>query len=65
MYLVRQIVGMIVGPDHGGSDVYVIDILFGHCGPNPELTYRDFTGTEEAIWTGLGRFTGSPEDPQQ
>jgi hypothetical protein len=47
------------GVAEGSHDVYVIDILFGHCGPNPELTYRDFTGQEDAIWTGLGLFTGN------
>ena len=50
------------GVAEGSRDVFAIDILFGHCGPTPELTYRDFTGQEEAIWTGLGRFTGSPND---
>jgi hypothetical protein len=45
------------GPAEGSRDVFAIDILFGHCGPNPSLTYRDFTGEEEAIWTSLGRFS--------
>lgn len=47
------------GVAEGSHDVHVIDVLFGHCGPNPELTYRDFTGQEDAIWTGLGLFTGN------
>ena len=46
------------GTAEGSRDVFVIDILLRHCGDNPSLTYRDFTGEEEAIWTGLGRFTG-------
>jgi hypothetical protein len=52
------------GPAEGSPNVFVIDILFGHCGPNPELTYRDFTGDEPAIWTGLGRFSGDEREPQ-
>ncbi len=46
------------GTAEGSRQVYAIDILFGHCGPTPELTYRDFTGQEEAFWTGAGRFAG-------
>lgn len=46
------------GAGQGSRAVYAIDILFGHCGPNPELTFRDFTGEEDAFWTGAGRFTG-------
>ena len=37
------------------ADVYLIDILEGHCGSNPRPTYRDFTGEERGVWTGLGR----------
>ena len=44
------------GPDQGSQDVYLIDILEGHCGASPKLTWRDATGTEQAIWTGAGRF---------
>jgi hypothetical protein len=44
------------GPDEGSSDVYPIDILVGHCGPTPSLTWRVFTGEEPARWTGSGRF---------
>jgi len=43
------------GPDQNSPDVYLIDVLEGHCGPNPRPTYRDFTGEERGIWTGLGR----------
>lgn len=48
------------GAAQGSRGVYAIDILFGHCGPTPSLTYRDFTGEEEAFWTGAGRFVGDP-----
>ncbi len=44
------------GPDEGSRNVYLIDILAGHCGPTPSVTWRDFTGEEPGVWTGLGRF---------
>lgn len=44
------------GPDQGSGDVYLIDILEGHCGPTPRVTYRVFTGEEPGRWTGAGRF---------
>lgn len=44
------------GPDEGSRNVYLIDILAGHCGPSPSVTWRDFTGEEPGIWTGVGRF---------
>jgi hypothetical protein len=43
------------GPDQGSPDVYLIDILGGHCGPTPAVTYRVFTGEEPGFWTGAGR----------
>ena len=44
------------GSDQGSSQVYSIDILQSHCGTNPSLTWRDFTGEEPVIWTSAGRF---------
>ena len=44
------------GPDEGSPDVYLIDILLGHCGPTPSVTFRVFTGEEPGRWTGAGRF---------
>jgi hypothetical protein len=44
------------GPDQGSQEVYLIDLIESHCGSNPRLTWRDATGTEQAIWTGAGRF---------
>jgi len=44
------------GPDQNSPDVYLIDILVGHCGPTPSITYRVFTGEEPGFWTGAGRF---------
>ena len=43
------------GADHGSPDVYLIDLLEGHCGAAPRLTYRVFTGEEPGFWTGAGR----------
>ena len=43
------------GPDQNSPDVYLIDILVGHCGDNPSLTFRNFTGEEPGFWTGAGR----------
>lgn len=43
------------GPDQNSPDVYLIDLLEGHCGATPRLTYRVFTGEEPGFWTGAGR----------
>lgn len=43
------------GPDEGSPDVYLVDILIGHCGPAPTVGYRVFTGEEPGRWTGAGR----------
>ncbi len=44
------------GPSHGSFDVHLVDMLIGHCGSNPSLTWRVFTGEEPGFWTGAGRF---------
>jgi hypothetical protein len=44
------------GTAQGSAEVYLVDILFGHCGPTPSVTWRVFTGEEPGIWTGAGRF---------
>jgi hypothetical protein len=44
------------GADEGSADVYLIDILLGHCGSTPSVTFRHFTGEEPGRWTGAGRF---------
>jgi hypothetical protein len=44
------------GNAQGSTDVYLVDILLGHCGPSPALTWRVFTGEEPGFWTGAGRF---------
>jgi hypothetical protein len=38
-------------------------MLFNHCGDRPDITWRNFTGEEEAFWTGAGRFTGDEREP--
>ena len=44
------------GQDHGSPDVHLVDLLGGHCGSTPAITWRVFTGEEPGIWTGAGRF---------
>ena len=44
------------GPDQGSPDVHLVDLLGGHCGPTPTITWRVFTGEEPGFWTGAGRF---------
>lgn len=44
------------GPDQGSPEVHLVDMLLDHCGANPTLTWRVFTGEEPGFWTGAGRF---------
>lgn len=44
------------GPDQGSPDVHLVDLLEGHCGSAPRITWRVFTGEEPGFWTGAGRF---------
>lgn len=49
------------GPDEGSIDVYIIDIIGGHCGPAPYLVWNDVTAVTYnsgtvGKWTGRGRF---------
>jgi hypothetical protein len=49
------------GPDEGSTDVYIIDIIGGHCGPTPSVIWSDVTGVtlqsgNVGRWTGRGRF---------
>jgi hypothetical protein len=44
------------GPDEGSTDVHLVDLLVGHCGPTPTIGWRVFTGEEPGRWTGAGRF---------
>jgi hypothetical protein len=44
------------GPDQGSTEVHLVDLLIGHCGTAPTLTWRVFTGEEPGFWSGAGRF---------
>jgi hypothetical protein len=46
------------GPDQNSTEVYIIDIIGGHCGPNPGPTWIDVTGAGGALgrWISRGRF---------
>jgi len=49
------------GPDEGSPDVYIIDIIGGHCGSNPSPIWNDVTGVTLQSgtigkWTSRGRF---------
>ncbi|MEW6319910.1 MAG: hypothetical protein AB1635_02355 [Acidobacteriota bacterium] len=49
------------GPDEGSIDVYIIDVIGGHCGPSPAPSWNDVTeatrlGGSIGRWTGRGRF---------
>jgi hypothetical protein len=49
------------GPDEGSPDVYIIDIIGGHCGSNPSPIWNDVTQITLSSgtigkWTSRGRF---------
>jgi len=49
------------GPDAGSTEVYIIDIVAGHCGPTPSPAWIDVTGVTYSSgtigrWTSRGRF---------
>lgn len=49
------------GPDEGSTDVYLIDIIVGHCSNDPRPGWTDVTASTAAggtigRWTGRGRF---------
>jgi hypothetical protein len=48
--------GSSTGTRQGSTEVYLVDILEGHCGTSPKLTWRVFTGEEPGFWSGAGRF---------
>lgn len=43
------------GPSQGSTQVYIIDVMFGHCGGSPGPTWIDQTGVTAASGT-VGRF---------
>jgi hypothetical protein len=49
------------GRDEDSTDVYIIDIIGGHCGPSPGPVWNDVTDVTRqqgtiGRWTGRGRF---------
>jgi hypothetical protein len=49
------------GRDEGSTEVYIIDVIGGHCGPSPSPVWNDVTeatrqGGAIGRWTGRGRF---------
>ena len=44
------------GTREGSTEVHLVDMLTGHCGTNPVVGWRVFTGEEPGRWTGAGRF---------
>jgi len=44
------------GTRQGSTEVHLVDLLVGHCGPTPFIGWRVFTGEEPGRWTGAGRF---------
>jgi hypothetical protein len=49
------------GPDEGSTEVYIIDIIGGHCGSSPTAAWGDVTDITYSSgtigrWTGRGRF---------
>ena len=59
----RDVVDYHYGPGEPeeSPDVYIIDVIVGHCGPNPAPGWLDQTKAtldagEIGRWTGRGRF---------
>ena len=46
------------GNAQGSASTYTFDMLFGHCGPNPQQNVFRNISPEPSIWTGAGRFAG-------
>ena len=42
--------------DEGTTDVYIIDVISGHCGSSPQPSWIDVTPFGLGRWTGRGRF---------
>lgn len=40
----------------GSTTVYIVDVIAGHCGPNPTAAFSDVTVFAPGVWTGRGRF---------
>jgi hypothetical protein len=58
------------GPDEGTTNVYIMDVIGGHCGGSPDWNWQDQTGATRAA-NSIGRWTlqpylraGLPADPR-
>lgn len=40
----------------GTTTVYVVDVISGHCGPNPQPGWNDVTVFAPGVWISRGRF---------
>jgi len=40
----------------GSPNVYVVDVIAGHCGANPRAAWQDVSAFGPGVWTGRGRF---------
>ncbi len=47
--------GTVAGGE-GATEVYIVDVIAGHCGPNPQPAFQDVTVFAPGVWTGRGRF---------
>jgi hypothetical protein len=47
------------GPDENSTDVYIIDVVFGHCGSSPGPNWSDVTAATREAGT-IGRWTIAP-----
>jgi hypothetical protein len=47
--------GAVAGGE-GSTSVYIVDVIAGHCGTNPQPAYNDVTVFAPGVWTGRGRF---------
>ncbi len=46
-----------LGPGgEGSTTVYIVDVISGHCGPNPSAAFQDVTIFAPGVWIGRGRF---------
>lgn len=47
--------GAVAGGE-GSPNVYIVDVIAGHCGSNPQPAYNDVTVFAPGVWIGRGRF---------
>lgn len=48
--------GGLGGPSECAAQVYIIDVISGHCGPNPQPAFNDVTPLGPGAWISRGRF---------